>query len=198
MSTGQNRRRRQGKYWMLTIKKSLWTPCLPTGCSYVKGQCEVGEETSYEHWQVMVITARKQSLSGIKSLFGLEELHGELTYSAAAEDYVWKEDTRVQGTQFEFGSKPFQRNSKQAWEEVWKAACEGRLSDVEAQVRICHYGQLRRISYDYVRPVATERTCFVFWGKTGSGKSRRAWSEATLDAYPKDPRTKFWDGYQGI
>jgi len=37
----------------------------------------------------------------------------------------------------------------------------------------------------------------VFWGPTGTGKSRRAWDEATLDAYPKDPRTKFWDGYNG-
>jgi len=37
----------------------------------------------------------------------------------------------------------------------------------------------------------------VFWGRSGSGKSRRAWEEAGLDAYPKDPRTKFWCGYRG-
>lgn len=36
-----------------------------------------------------------------------------------------------------------------------------------------------------------------YWGPTGTGKSRRAWDEATFDAYPKDPRTKFWDGYRG-
>lgn len=42
-----------------------------------------------------------------------------------------------------------------------------------------------------------ERQVFVFWGKTGSGKSKRAWEEATFDAYPKDPNTKFWDGYTG-
>jgi len=41
-----------------------------------------------------------------------------------------------------------------------------------------------------------ERICMVFWGKTGTGKSRRAWEEAGMDAYCKDPRTKFWDGYQ--
>jgi len=43
---------------------------------------------------------------------------------------------------------------------------------------------------------AIVRTIVVFWGKTGVGKSRRAWDEASLEAYPKDPRTKFWDGYQ--
>jgi len=36
----------------------------------------------------------------------------------------------------------------------------------------------------------------VFWGVTGSGKSRRAWDEAGMEAYSKDPRSKFWEGYQ--
>lgn len=36
----------------------------------------------------------------------------------------------------------------------------------------------------------------MYWGVTGAGKSRRAWDEAGLNAYPKDPRTKFWDGYR--
>ena len=42
-----------------------------------------------------------------------------------------------------------------------------------------------------------ERTCYVFWGPSGLGKSRRAWDEATLEAYSKNPRTKWWDGYRG-
>jgi len=38
---------------------------------------------------------------------------------------------------------------------------------------------------------------WVFWGPTGTGKSRRAWVEAGMDAYSKDPRSKFWCGYIG-
>lgn len=41
------------------------------------------------------------------------------------------------------------------------------------------------------------RMIHVFIGPTGTGKSHRAWQEASYDAFPKDPRTKFWDGYQG-
>lgn len=37
----------------------------------------------------------------------------------------------------------------------------------------------------------------VFWGKTGTGKSQRAWAEAGMAAYGKDPRTKWWCGYRG-
>jgi len=33
-------------------------------------------------------------------------------------------------------------------------------------------------------------------GRTGTGKSRRAWDLAGFGSYPKDPCTKFWDGYQ--
>lgn len=48
-----------------------------------------------------------------------------------------------------------------------------------------------------MKPTSMERECNVYWGTTGAGKSHRAWEEAGLDAYPKDPNTKFWDGYNG-
>lgn len=60
-----------------------------------------------------------------------------------------------------------------------------------------HYNSLKRIAVDHMVPVGIERRVEVFWGTTGVGKSRRAWDEAGLDAYPKDPRSKFWDGYRG-
>jgi hypothetical protein len=62
---------------------------------------------------------------------------------------------------------------------------------------ISNYNALKRIATDHLAPVAIEREIFVYVGPTGTGKSHRAWSEASLNAFPKDPRTKFWDGYQG-
>jgi len=106
-STRSNNLRRQGCYWLLTIAKGQWTPHLPEICSYIKGQAEIGEETAYEHWQVLAITKRKVSLTAIKRGIGTldngRSIHGELSYSKASSEYVWKEATRVDGTQFEFG-----------------------------------------------------------------------------------------------
>lgn len=182
---------------MATIPAAQWEPVLPQGVVYIKGQKEMGGTTNYEHWQVMFILAAKATLVRAKQILAVQSAHIELTRSAAAEDYVWKEDTRIEGTQFELGTKPHRRNSKADWEDIWKKAKEGLVEQIQPDVRIQHYRTLRTIRADYARPEPMERVCFVFWGATGTGKSRRAWDEATFEAYPKDPRTKWWDGYQG-
>lgn len=190
--------RRQYRHWLLTIPYGSWTPDeLPGGCCYVRGQREVGTSTAYDHWQVYVVTAKKCRIGFIKSIFG-RQCHVEPTRSAAARLYVWKEDTRVEGSQFEFGQLPTRRNCESDWERVWDLAKLGSWEFIEPQIRVQHYRTLRAISADFAQPIAIVRQCIVYWGNTGVGKSRRAWEEAGLDAYPKDPRTKFWCGYKGI
>lgn len=101
------------------------------------------------------------------------------------------------GTQFELGNKPFRRNNKRDWQQIYDAAKSGSLESIDPSVLVCHYGSIRRIAQDNLQPIGIERSVVVYWGSTGLGKSRRAWCEAGLDAYPKDPRSKFWDGYNG-
>ena len=185
----------QGVYWLLTIPQDDYEPELPSECAYVKGQLERGAETGYLHWQVLVVLRRKGTLSKIKSIFGART-HGELTRSSAANEYVWKEDTRV-GEQFELGALPHKRNSAKDWEAIWAHAKSGAYDEIPADVRFVHYRTIRTIKSDFATPEAMVRECYVYCGKTGTGKSRRAWDEAGLSAYPKDPRTKFWDGYRG-
>lgn len=100
----------------------------------------------------------------------------------------------TEGTQFELGSKPFKRNSLTDWEGVAEAAKRGRLENVPADVFVRCYSQLSRIAADYAEPIPIVREVFVYCGKTGTGKSRRAWAEAGLDAFPKDPKSKWWTG----
>lgn len=186
--------RKQGVFWILTIPYQHFVPYLPPQCRYVKGQLEQGSG-GYLHWQCLVGMQRKSTLRQVKEVFG-PECHAELTRSSASNEYVWKEDTRVQGTQFELGALPFERNQKRDWEAIWTKAQEGDLDAIPADVRVVSYRTLRAISSDHSRAVGMVRQVYVFWGPTGTGKSRRAWEEAGEDAYCKDPRTKFWDGYQ--
>jgi len=78
-----------------------------------------------------------------------------------------------------------------------ESAKRGKFDEIPSDVVIRCYPNLKRIHVDSLKPDAIEKEVFVFWGATGTGKSKRAWEEATLEAYPKDPNTKFWDGYNG-
>lgn len=192
--------RRQGIFWLLTVPapnevcQRMEQGELPAELRWAKGQKEQGAETAYTHYQVLVAFKSKVSLAAVKGVFG-RGIHAELSRSAAADAYCHKEDTRI-GEPFELGAKPIQRNAKTEWESVWDAAKSGDLSAIPASIRVVSYHALRAIRADHSQPQAIERRVDVFWGSTGTGKSRRAWDEAGVDAYSKCPRSKFWDGYQ--
>lgn len=185
----------QGRYWILTIPQHEFIPYLPHNCSFIIGQLEKGDG-GYLHWQVVVAFPNKVTLHKVKQVFG-NTVHGELTRSAAANEYSWKEDTRVDGTQFKLGQLAIKRNSSKDWDQVVDAVKRGRFDEVPSDILIRCYGNLKKIHVDSLRPEPCEKQVYVYWGKTGAGKSKRAWEEATFDAYPKDPNSKFWDGYHG-
>ncbi len=149
------------------------------------GQLERGEG-GFLHWQIVVYVAKRCRTGTIRSIFG--PIHAEPTRSNAAEEYVWKDETAVSNTRFELGTRAVRRNSKHDWDGIWELAKLGKLESVPSSIRIQSYSALRRIGADYAKPVAIERTCMVYWGRTGTGKSRSAWSEAGMEAYPKNPR----------
>lgn len=180
----------------MTIPYEDFTPYLPPNTSYVKGQLERGNDNGYLHWQLVCYYPKKVSLHYVKRIFG-ERCHAERSNSAAAEDYVWKEDTAIEGTRFELGKKSIKRNSEKDWDLIVQSAREGDFSSIPGDVLVRCYGNLKKIRVDSLKPEPLSREVYVYWGKTGAGKSKRAWEEASFDAYPKDPNTKFWDGYVG-
>lgn len=185
----------KAKYWILTIPYADFVPYQPPDIQFIRGQLERGD-SGYLHWQLSIAFVRQVRLSAVKKLFG-DTAHAEPTRSDAANDYVFKDETAVAGTRFELGSRCFRRNSDIDWQQVKTLAIEGRLDDVPPQVFVQNYRTLRAIRADYATADAIIREVFVYWGPTGVGKSRRAWEQAGMDAYPKDPNSKFWDGYRG-
>jgi len=183
-----------GRFWILTIAHNEYTPYLPAALSYVRGQLELGAG-GFLHWQIVAAWPKTVRLSAVRKLFGPH--HAELTKSDAAFDYVWKDETAVENTRFELGQRAFKRNSKRDWDAIRDKAKLGLLDDIDAGTYVTHYRTLKAIATDNLVAPAIERQVDVFWGRTGTGKSRRAWAEAGLEAFPKDPRTKFWCGYQG-
>lgn len=185
----------QGRYWLLTIPHHHFTPFLPGNVAMLKGQLECSNETSYLHWQVFACFCKKVRLTAVKSVFGAQ-CHAELSNSKAAEDYVWKEDTRVEGTQFCLGEKPLNRNSAADWKIIKEKAKSGLLDEVEPDIYIRYYRTLKEIARDHmVRPPDLANVCGVWiWGPPGVGKSQRA-RDLYENAYLK-PCNKWWDGYQ--
>lgn len=188
----------QARYWLLTIPADSWSPpaTIPDACTYLAGQRERGSNTGFEHWQLVAAFRRAVRLRTVKDLFG-RGCHAEPSRSDAANEYVRKEDSAIAGTYFELGSKPIKRNSKTDWELVRSKAISGALNEIPADIYCRYFNNLTRISQWNLKPARVPKECFIFWGKSRTGKSFRAWSEASDDAYPKDPLSKFWDGYQG-
>lgn len=195
MAPTTQRGTRNGRHWILTVPFHLWATYLPPGVTYIRGQLERGGSTGFEHWQIYVCFREKTSLRRVREVFG--ECHAELTRSEAARAYCWKEESRVDGTQFELGELPFRRNDPTDWAAVRLSAMGGDLGSVPDQIYVRHYNQLRRISQDHLQPMAMARLTSVYWGDTSTGKTRRAYWEAGDDCYFKCPSTKWWDGYRG-
>lgn len=188
----------QFRYFLCTIPARAWDPPvnLPSGIAYIKGQKEVGEG-GYEHWQLLVAFTRKVTLSKAKKSF-CGQAHLEPSRSSAADDYVWKDETSVEGTRFELGEKMLKRNSKADWSLIKSKAKLGQFDEIQEDIFIRYYSTLRRISIDYGCNIQRgEQVVNVFYGPSGTGKSHRAFEEAGEDVYIKNPLNKWWDGYRG-
>jgi len=77
-------------------------------------------------------------------------------------------------------------------------AKSGDHASIPKDILIRHYGSIKRIRVDNCVPIFRDGiNVRVYWGKSGVGKTRRAWHEAGDDVYIKNPNTKWWDGYRG-
>lgn len=83
------------------------------------------------------------------------------------------------------------------WEEAQKAAIEGRMEDIPADINIRYFSNLRKIRDEaYVCPGTLDVLDNEWhWGESGTGKSKGVRARFP-DAYLKG-RNKWWCGYKG-
>jgi len=188
------------RWWILTIPLDDWTvpTALPAKIGYLKGQQETGAN-GYRHWQLVARVKQADRMTGVKALF-CPTAHLEKTRSEAALAYVWKDDTAVPGTRFELGELK-RRGNQVDYGEQWALAEQGRFRDMDKSVAFRYFSSALKIHAYYLEPMDRPGTTTqVYWGKTGLGKTHRAWAQARATGEPvyvKTPSKPWWDGYRG-
>lgn len=134
----------QARYWILTIPHNHFTPYLPNGVQYIRGQLERGAG-GYLHWQLIVYFAKKIRATSVSAIFGPES-HNEPSRSIAVEQYVWKDESAVPNTRFELGNASHKRDRATDWDGIWEAAKRGDLESIPSDIRIRNYNAIKRIA----------------------------------------------------
>lgn len=169
----------------------MWTASKATYCC---GQLEAGAEGT-PHLQIFLNFKEPKRCAAIKKIDN--KLHIDVvSVNNGADAYCMKEDTRVEGP-WEFGTKPVRRNNKTDWQQVWDAAKEGKLDNIDPQIRIRHYNSLTKIAKDHLPKYDADGVRGIWiQGTSGVGKSRLAREISGNKHYPK-LLNKWFDGYQG-
>lgn len=173
---------------------------------YAVFQFETAPSTGRRHCQAYVYTTRNSRISAVKKIFNgwrvgcsphIELARGNIDQAVA---YCVKADTSVQGTSREVGSKPRQ-GSRSDLADIAAAIDEGMPLAEVAQLHPADFIRYSRGLQEYQRvrlscPRSPETSITVYWwfGPTGTGKSRKAFSDYP-DSYVKMPTNKWWDGY---
>lgn len=167
------------------------------GCKYLTFGKEVGDEGT-PHLQGFVSFKSLKSIPQVRRLLGRAYFKAKVKESTfdQAIDYCHKD-----GDIFEKGERPLDSKSKgmgekRRWDDAYDLAKQGDLEAIDKDILIRCYGTLKRIKADeeMQRPKPdTEQQMLWYWGKAGTGKSRKA-REDHPDAYLK-ACNKWWDGY---
>lgn len=169
---------------------------------YCVWQLEVGAEGT-PHLQGYLYLAKKKTLGWIKKNLN-DKAHWEMTKGKPqqAKDYCTKEDTRAEGP-WEYGSLPSGQGERtdlsEAADLIVKGATDCELAEVAPVTYVKYFKGLQALR-TALKITDKQRNwpmkIFVFWGPSGSGKSRRVAAEYP-GAYWKQYGTPWWCGYMG-
>jgi len=158
---------------------------------------EVGEETHTPHLQGYVYFKNPVRMASVKLSVG-NSAHVAIARGNTEQNITYCSkggDVTVHG-EAPMSQEDKGKKEKLRYEEAYAAAEEGRMDDIDADLRVRHYSTLKRIRLDKLNEqelADTTETMHWFCGPAGTGKSRRArheWPELFIK-----PINKWWDGY---
>lgn len=170
---------------------------------FVAGQIEQGAERGTIHLQYYIQRHKQTTLATIRREI-CDQSHWEIARGTAAQciAYVTKNETRVAGP-WQFG-KSMTMGNRTDLAMAAQAIRDGKnikeIAIDHPEVFIKYHKGI--LAYQALMMSKGPRVCppdgpevWVFWGPTGTGKSRRAF-EAWPHAYRKMTNDKWWDGYK--
>lgn len=178
---------------------------LPPRAKYLICQHEEGEENQTEHIQGYVYFQEAITLKNVKRRLKCAWVHLEPARGTPEQnkEYCSKEKTRIAGP-WELGQIPSQGKRSDLLE--MKADIDAGMSMQEVQN--AYFGNWLRYENSIQKYITQKKgrrnwmtEVVIYWGPTGTGKSKRAWHEARAEFGEEEvhegPIGKWWQGYTG-
>nr|QJI53716.1 MAG: replication-associated protein [Cressdnaviricota sp.] len=202
----KNSRGPETRFWVFTSFQDkdgfLWYD--PESMGYCVQQEETCPTTSRIHWQGFVVFDTKRRLSALKKL--LPSAHWEPMRGTAMEAADYCRDPRKrthEGLLLEDGTFPLcgdaARGASTAarYRDAYDLAIKGEFSKIEPSMMIRHLGNIMKLNSLFGKrpPDLVQELTPGVWlhGAPGCGKTTFC---AQYNHYKKDPRHKWFDGYQ--
>jgi len=192
------------KSYCFTINGAEPFPFDDQTMQYLVYQKESGEEKKTEHYQGYVRFTSNKRLTGCKKIHSTA--HWEIAKGSPEQNKVYctKEETRIDGP-WEFGTFPVQGKRSDLDSVVETIRNSKRpLADVieEHPVQFIKYSRgIEKVANYYLEKATREFrniTVDVYWGDTGTGKTRKAVEENPDNYILRNLSKDLWfDGYTG-
>lgn len=215
----------RSRRWMFTHITEASPPYAGLeGFSYLCAAEEFCPTTGRRHFQGYCVTAVRTTRSGVSKLFaGFSTEFGNVHVGDAKGwfcqgtheecikycqgPYEKEGKSKPLNPTFKvFIDKGYQpeggTNKRDRWAATLDSAKSGRFEDIDADIQITQFGNLRKVHAEAITAADLGSVCGVWIsGLPGTGKSqlaREGWKEEFPDStlYDKQP-IKFWDNYRG-
>lgn len=175
---------------------------LPEGIKYLVWQLEKCPKTDKLHTQGYAEFDSPYRLNRIKEILGSKSAHIEKRIGTRdqARNYCMKPETRVEGPWergvWEAGKQGARNDLKEISDAIKDGADFKKCFEINPGACLRYPKGIDRAINIFEKKEMIEKKVTVYWGKTNTGKTYKAWMEAGTEAWSK-PHGSWFDGYEG-